>query len=84
MERYGATTKVPSLWIYSENDGFFGPELVRRMHEAYRRGGADAELVMMAPYGADGHMLFSTDAAAPLWRPPVERFMARLGLGRKN
>jgi len=23
------------LWIYIENDTFFGPELSRRMHEAY-------------------------------------------------
>lgn len=84
IERYGTTTKVPSLWIYSENDGYFSPQLVRRMHEAYRNGGAAAELVMLPPYGADGHLIFSTEGAEPLWRPHVTRFLGRLGLLRRN
>ena len=25
----------PALWIYAQNDKFFGPELVRRMHTAF-------------------------------------------------
>ena len=31
------------LWIYIENDTFFGPELSRRMHAAYTGAGGNAE-----------------------------------------
>jgi dienelactone hydrolase len=31
----GRTSRVPTLWIYAQNDKFFGPELVRRMHTAF-------------------------------------------------
>src|SRR5262245_18715522 len=28
----GRTSRVPTLWIYAQNDKYFGPELARRMH----------------------------------------------------
>lgn len=28
---FGRTSRVPMLWIYIENDTFFGPELSKRM-----------------------------------------------------
>ena len=31
----GKTSRIPTLWIYAQNDKFFGPELVRRMHTAF-------------------------------------------------
>ena len=27
----GKTSRIPTLWIYAQNDKFFGPELVRRI-----------------------------------------------------
>ena len=32
---FGRTSRVPMLWIYIENDTFFGPALSKRMHEAF-------------------------------------------------
>jgi len=40
---FGHTARTPMLWIYIENDTFFGPELSRRMHDAYTRAGGKAE-----------------------------------------
>ena len=40
---FGRTARIPMLWIYIENDTFFGPELSRRMHEAYTEAGGNAE-----------------------------------------
>ena len=31
---FGRTARVPMLWIYAENDTYFGPELTKRMHDA--------------------------------------------------
>jgi len=34
---------LPMLWIYIENDTFFGPALSKRMHEAFTAAGGKAE-----------------------------------------
>src|ERR1044072_4646783 len=39
---FGRSARVPMLWIYSENDTFFGPALSKRMHEAYVAAGGKA------------------------------------------
>ena len=62
---FGRTARVPTLWIYSEND-FFAPELARRMHAAFTAAGGRAQLVQPGPYSTDGHNLFST-AGLPVW-----------------
>src|SRR5262249_38994073 len=37
--QFGATARVPALWIYAENDSYFAPSLARRMADAWRAGG---------------------------------------------
>jgi dienelactone hydrolase len=37
---YGGAAKTKTLWLYSENDSFFSPELSREMAEAFRDAGA--------------------------------------------
>ncbi|PWC34192.1 CocE/NonD family hydrolase [Azospirillum sp. TSO35-2] len=75
---FGRTSRVPQLWIYAENDLFFGPDLARRFHQAFTRNGGRAELVMEPPSGKDGHGFFG--AAIPQWTPLVDRFLAQNGL----
>jgi hypothetical protein len=71
---FGKTVRVPSLWIYSQNDHFFGPDLARRMFTAFRNSGAPAELTIAPPYKNDGHSLIF---AQPLWRDTVYDFLRR-------
>lgn len=75
VSRYGRTSGVPTLWLYSDNDGFFPPALAHAMHSAYRDAGGQAEFAALPPFGADGHAVFSSDAAMPLWTGIVERFL---------
>lgn len=75
---FGRTARVPSLWLYAANDGYFGPDLAQRMYDAYRAGGAPAEFVQMRAYGRDGHEIFRNDDASDYWTPAVERFLARI------
>ena len=35
MATLGARTRIPTLWLYAENDSLFPPELVTRMRDAY-------------------------------------------------
>ena len=46
----GKTSRIPTLWIYAQNDKFFGPELVRRMHTAFTGAGGRAQFVDVPPH----------------------------------
>ena len=71
----GRTARVPTLWIYTENDLYFGPALARRMFAAYREQGGIGVLHMLAPFGEDGHALFARRGGVPKWRPVVDSFL---------
>ena len=72
---FGRTARVPMLWIYTENDTFFGPALSKKMHEAYTGAGGSAEYHMLPPFGGDGHFLIDSADAIPLWAPLVNQFL---------
>ena len=76
--RYGATARIPSAWLYSENDRFFGPDLSRAMFDAYVAAGGRGEYVLLPAFGTDGHRIFQVAAGRSLWLPPVEKFLAPL------
>jgi dienelactone hydrolase len=75
----GRTVRVPALWLYAENDRSYGPDLARRMFDAYTAGGAPAQLRVLPPFGSNGHDLV-TIAPADTWFPSVEPFLARQDL----
>src|SRR5690349_2366328 len=52
---FGSTSRAPMLWLYIENDSFFGPELSKRMHAAFTDAGGNAEYHLFPPHGGDGH-----------------------------
>ena len=70
---YGKTARIPMLWIYTENDMYFGPELPRQWHAAFVAAGGQAQLVQFPPQGDDGHSLFSR--FPQLWQPKVAEFL---------
>jgi dienelactone hydrolase len=72
---FGRTARVPMLWIYAENDTFFGPALSKKMHEAYTGAGGRAEYHMLPPFGSDGHFLIDSADAISLWAPLVSQFL---------
>ncbi len=76
---YGARTRMPTLWLYAENDSYFGPALVRRMHAAFTQGGGDAILRLFGPVGEDGHTIWSRFDGLLLWLPEMDRFLRAHG-----
>ncbi|RJF81823.1 dienelactone hydrolase [Azospirillum cavernae] len=79
---FGRTARAPNLWIYAENDLFFGPELAHRFHAAFTASGGKAEFIDAPANGKDGHFLFS--AAIPLWTPYVDRFLTAHNLAPRK
>jgi hypothetical protein len=74
MNGFGKTSRVPTLWLYAENDPFFGPKLLERMLAAYRSSGGIADSVLFPPFEKNGHALFRWQASA-LTRPEIDRFL---------
>ena len=77
---FGRRTKVPSIWLYGDNDSFFAPDVYSDMFENYRRGNPDAELIAYGTFGTDSHALFSSKDGRKVWEPYVERFLQKVGL----
>jgi len=78
MRTYGKTTRVPGLWLYAENDLYWGAEWPRAWHRAFASAGSNAEFVMTDPVpNSDGHQLLARGGR--LWTEHVDHFLAGLG-----
>ncbi len=72
----GKTATTPMLWVYTENDSFFGPRLAAALHDAFTRAGGRAEMVRLPAFTEDGHSLFFGRGGSSIWGPLVERYLA--------
>lgn len=72
----GETARIPSLWVYTQNDSFFAPPLAAEMHARFTAAGGRAEFRALPPFGRDGHGLFFARDGAAVWGPVVEAFLA--------
>ncbi len=73
---FGRTARIPTLWLYAENDSYFSPALSKGMADAFRGAGGRADYHLLQPFGADGHVFIENGEAAAFWGPIVERFLA--------
>lgn len=71
--QYGRTARVPMLWLYAENDQFWGASLPPQWHQAFTAAGGQAQFQQLPPVGEDGHQLFSK--FGKLWQPLVSQFL---------
>jgi len=74
--KYGATARVPTLWIYTENDSFFRPELAQNMFKAYTGAGGKAVFKALGPSGKDGHSFLTQPNTSAIWGPMITEFLA--------
>lgn len=72
----GPDALVPSFWIHSENDLSISGPTVRRMFEAYNGAGGLGFLLMLPPFGTNGHTVGS---APSVFLPQLNDFFATIG-----
>ena len=77
VAEFGRTARVPMLWIYTSNDSYFGPDLSKRMAEAFRATGGNVEYHLLSDFGEDGHFFINSADAVQLWAPIVSEFLAK-------
>ena len=76
FREFGRKSRTPMLWVYADNDHFFGPQIAAEFYEAFRSAGGQATFIHAAAFRRDGHGLFSL-GGTPLWTPMVDEFLAR-------
>jgi dienelactone hydrolase len=74
FRQLGTTSRIPMLWVYAKNDGFFAPELAHRFRNAFTTGGGKVTFIDAPAFGRDGHFLFSVNSAST-WTPYVDTFL---------
>jgi len=81
LSRYWAilakSASVPMLWLYWQNDKFWGEEIPRQWHKAWTDGGGKAEFKSFPAAGTDGHDGLAIDMNS--WLPVVDEFLNKLG-----
>ncbi|HEX3505391.1 MAG TPA: CocE/NonD family hydrolase [Xanthobacteraceae bacterium] len=76
---FGKSSRVPMLWVYAENDHFFGPALAQQFKAAFVGDGGNVDFIAAPAYGNDGHGLFSP-LGIPQWTPYVDTFLRQQNL----
>lgn len=77
MGRYGASARAPTLWLYAENDSYFGPDIARAMHASWTDSGGTADLHVFPKYGSEGHALADDQSGWYLWGGALQAFLER-------
>ncbi|GGP21565.1 alpha/beta hydrolase family protein [Silvimonas iriomotensis] len=78
--QWGKVTQLPMLWIYTQNDQFFGPRYSQQWATDFAAGGARVDYQLQPAFGNNGHFLFVQ--GSDLWTPIVERWLAAQGFTR--
>ena len=80
FKTYAKTTKVESIWFYSENDRTFPADVARAAYAAYQKNGGHAVLFIFPAFKTDGHFLFSDPSGIEIWREQTRTFLKRIGV----
>jgi pimeloyl-ACP methyl ester carboxylesterase len=73
---FARTARAPTLWMYAENDSYFGPVLAAKMAAAWKQGGGDVEFDPLPAYGSDGHDIVDDRAGWGIWGKTLDSFLA--------
>ena len=77
MAEFGRSTKLPSVWLYAENDLYWGAEPPRQWHAAFAQGGSPTEFVQTVAVPPDGHRLLALGGR--LWSEPLNAWLKKNG-----
>lgn len=76
----GRRPRVPTLWLYAEQDRFYSVPWIRRYHLGFVQAGGDGALHVFPAFGGEGHRLVDR---VEIWSPAVDEFLRRLNLSSR-
>jgi dienelactone hydrolase len=71
---YGGKSRTPMLWVYSENDQVFWPEIAKRFYSAFIDAGGQARFIQAPRFEDNGHNLLGW-RGIPIWTAYVDQFL---------
>lgn len=71
------SAKVPMVWLYWENDKFWGPDIPKLWFQAWQDSGGQAQFAGLGAVGEDGHAGINLDMDH--WLPVIDQFLQNLG-----
>jgi dienelactone hydrolase len=77
LKSKGEQAKVAMLWVYWDNDKYWGSEHPKDWFKAWTNAGAKAEFHGLPAVGNDGHQGLAIDMNH--WTPVVDQFLIRYG-----
>jgi len=77
---YGQNVRLPSLWLYGDNDSVWQGDLSTQMFTAFTSHGARANMVDFGTYKNDAHRLVGDRDGVQIWWPRVKTFLAQIGM----
>lgn len=83
FSEYGTKTRLPTLWMYGQNDSLFGPELAHRMHAAFEQAGGRGRLVTAPAFKRDSHGMLASRDGEKVWLDDTMRFLDGIGMPTK-
>jgi dienelactone hydrolase len=75
--KYGASNKIPTLWLYSANDKFWGEQLPKDWFAAFQKAGGKGQFISLPAFKEDGHSIFRGNPNA--WKNDFEKFIKEIG-----
>lgn len=81
---FGKTSRVPSLWLYGENDSLFPRPLWEAMHRAYIIGGGLAEIPLLGTFQKDAHGFLGASSSLDLFAAKLDAFLSRTGFSTET
>lgn len=79
----GKKSRVPMLWVYSENDHTAPLPLAQRCYEEFAKAGGHVTFITAPPFRNEGHFLFSA-AGIDVWTAYTDPFLQDLELQIKS
>ncbi|HEY2247847.1 MAG TPA: alpha/beta fold hydrolase [Bradyrhizobium sp.] len=70
---FGKDARVPVTWLVAANDTYFAPEFSKKLADAYRSGGGNADFRVLPAYGSEGHWLPETESGVKLAAGDLDR-----------
>ncbi len=78
LGQFGATATTPMLWMYTENDSYFGPRIATSLRDSFVAAGGKLTFVNPGRFAADGHTLFFGVGGSLIWGPRFEEYIGRM------
>lgn len=72
----GKTTRIPTFWVFAENDSRYTAETIRTSYDAFQAAGGKGRLLLSPPLEGDGHFIY---AKPGLWRAALKEYLGEIG-----